>query len=168
MIVPWISEQQLLDDMQDWKPLPDEDAPRWDAEDEAWADAERLLAAADASGTQQWREVAVRVFEHAADWDAHGMMQSLRHGPERAFGPDEAASQEFATRLEPLARHHRPGTRLWVVRELGILRQLSSLPFLMERIHDTNPAVAEEALVSIEMLGQRHSFARAAARRYAN
>jgi hypothetical protein len=96
------------------------------------------------------------------------MMPSLRHGPERAFGDDEAASQEFATRLEPLARHHRPGTRLWVVRELGILRQLSSLPFLMERIHDRNPAVAEEALVSIEMLAQRHSFARAAARRYAN
>jgi hypothetical protein len=145
--------------MDTWVPLPEEDDPRWDDVDDAWADAERLIAASSASGAHGWRRVAVRVFEHAADWDLHGMMQSIRHGPERAFGASERAHEEFARRLEPLSTHGRAGTRLWVVRELGILRQLSSLPYLVWRSRDLHPAVAEEALLSIEMLGQCHPTA---------
>ena len=161
----WRSEKQLLEEMSRWIPLPDEADPRWGHDDEAWADAERLIAAADASGVRHWREVAVRVFEHAADWDLNGMMQSIRHGPERAFGPGEQGSAEFAARLEPLAVHSRAGTRLWVVRELGILRQLSSLPHLVDRIRDEHPSVADQALASIRMLGQRHPEAYLAAQR---
>ena len=155
----WSAEVQLLAEMDTWAPLPDENDPLWDDADDAWADAERLIAAAYASGAHEWRRVAVRVFEHAADWDLNGMMQSIRHGPEQAFGVSEQASEEFARRLEPLSTHARAGTRLWVVRELGILRQLSSLPYLVWRTRDQHPAVAEEALLSIEMLGQCHRAA---------
>ncbi|GIG21587.1 hypothetical protein Cch01nite_23110 [Cellulomonas chitinilytica] len=160
----WTREDDLLAEMSFWVPLPDEADPRWDDEDDAWADAARLLSAADASGEHGWQEVAVRVYEHAADWDAHGMMQGIRHGPERAF-PGEPGSAAFARRLEPLTEQVRTGTRLWAVRELGILRQLSSLPSLLDRTQDPSPAVAAAAVVSVEMLGQRHPLARQHARR---
>jgi hypothetical protein len=160
VIVRWATERELLDEMVGWTPLPDdEEDPRWDVDGEAWADAERLIAAADASGDHQWRGVAVKVFEHAAVWDLNGMMQSIRHGPERAFAGDDGA-REFAALLEPMTAHDRAGTRRWVVRELGILRQLSSLPVLLARLQDEHPEVAEEALLSAQMLGQVHPEAR--------
>jgi hypothetical protein len=144
--------------MATWEPLPDEDDVRWESDaptGAVWAASERLQEAADASGANGWREVAIRVFEHASDWDLHGAMQGIRHGPEQAFaGADGDA--EFAARLELLTRHARAGTRLWVARELGILRQLSSLASLVDLLDDQNLRVATQARSSIEMLAQRH------------
>ena len=163
--VDWATEQDLLDEMAGWTPLPDDESdPRWDVGGDAWADAERLLSAAHAAGDHRWRVAAVKVFEHAAVWDLHGMMQSIRHGPERAFSGD-GGDHEFASQLEPLTTHGRAGTRRWVVRELGILRQVSSLPFLLDRLHDEHPDVAEEALLSVQMLAQVHPAARDALER---
>lgn len=165
----WISEQELLAAIDGWMPLPGEDDARWDdidSPDSSWADAERLIAAADASGEHGWRDVAIRVFELAAEWDLNGMMRSIRHGPERAFSTyDQAGCVEFASRLKPLSVHERAGTRLWVFRELGILRQLSSLQYLLDRTRDDDASVVEEALISIEMPGQRHPQAQADALR---
>jgi hypothetical protein len=163
--VTWASEERLLADMAGWEPLPDQSDPRWDAltpeGDRLWAESERVIAAADASGEHGWLRVAVKVFEHASDWDLHGGMQSIRHGPEKAYMgvPDGIAT--FARELEPLTRHHRAGTRLWTVWELGILRELTSLPFLVDRLHDEHPAVAREAVRSIQMLAQDHAAAAA-------
>lgn len=158
----WRSEQVLLEDMRTWEPLPDETDPRWSVDPDGagvWADLQRLVDAADASGQHGWREVAVRVFEHAASWDVYEAMQSIRHGPERAFaGPRQAA--DFALGLEPLMRHPRAGTRLWVARELGILRQVSSLSGLVALFQDPWPAVSEEARNSVAMLAQVHAEAR--------
>lgn len=152
-----------MSEMSGWEPLPDEVDPRWEDDgDDVWSAAERLVAAADASGANGWRDVAIRVFEFAADWDVHELLRNLRHGPEQAFAGDE---QAFATRLEPLSEHPRAGTRLWVARELGILRQLSSLPYLVARVDDDHPAVAAEARSSISMLGQSHPAARVVAER---
>jgi hypothetical protein len=154
----WSTETELLDAMATWEPLPDEDDPRWESESDdggVWAASDRLRDAADASGANGWREVAVRVFEHASDWDLHGAMQGIRHGPERAFTGQDG-EREFAKRLGPLTQHDRAGTRLWVARELGILRQLSSLPQLVSLLDDPHPSVAAEARSSIEMLAQRH------------
>jgi hypothetical protein len=146
--------------MQSWEPLQDETDRRWRARtpdsDELWAGAERLIAAADAAGERGWLRVAVRVFEHAADWDLHGMMQGIRHGPERAFMAVPDGLSRFAHDMEALSIHPRAGARLWAVRELGILRQSSSLAFLLERLDDPHPAVAAEALTSLEMLAQVH------------
>ncbi len=154
----WATESDLLAEMGAWTPLPGEDDPRWDQADPPgplWQQAQRLLDAAYACGEHRWQGAAVRVFQYAADWHLHGMMQALRHGPERAFGdPDE--SDEFARRLEPLTRHPRAGTRLWVARELGILRQVSSLPYLIPLTEDDHREVVEEARFSIAMLAQNH------------
>jgi hypothetical protein len=80
-------------------------------------------------------------------------MQGIRHGPERAF---DGAPAELAHHLEPLTRHVRAGTRLWTVRELGILRQLSSLDDLVRCLADEHWAVADEAESSLFMLAQEH------------
>ena len=165
----WETEDQLLAEMTSWKPLPGEADPRWDAvspgSDELWANSERLLAAAEASGDLRWLRVAVRVFEHAADWDLHGAMQGIRHGPERAFLAVPDGIGTFARELEVLSQHPRAGTRLWTVRELGILRQLTSLPYLVDRLEDRHPAVASEAVNSLAMLAQDHPEAAVAVSR---
>jgi hypothetical protein len=159
-LVTWSSEDHLLAEMVMWEPLPEKSDPRWDAMtpegDAVWADFERLLAAADATGEHGWRRAAVKVFEYASDWDLHGAMQGVRHGPERAFVSMPDGEDVFARELEPLSRSPRAGTRLWVVRELGILRSLSSLPFLADRLRDPHPSVAEEAARSVRMLAQVH------------
>ena len=113
----WASEEHLLAEMETWEPLPDQTDGRWDAEkpesDQLWADVDRVLAAADAAGEHGWLRVAVRVFEHATDWDLHGAMQSIRHGPERAYLAVPDGIKLFAERLEALSRSQRAGTRMW-------------------------------------------------------
>ena len=161
----WRTEDELLVEMDTWQPLPDEIDPRWDAlspdGDQLWADAERVLAAADASGDHGWLRVAVRVFEYVPDWDLHGGVLNLRHGPERAFLAVPDGDQRFAHQLEGLTQHPRAGTRLWAVHELGVLRQLSSLHCLVSRLEDGHPAVASAALQSLRMLAQDHREAAA-------
>lgn len=154
----WANESNLLAEMDAWSPLPGEDDPRWDQADPPgplWQQAQRLIDAAYACGERRWQHAAVRVFEFAADWPLHGMMQSLRHGPERAFG-GPGGSAELARRLEPLTRHPRAGTRLWVAAELGILRQGDSLPALVALTEDELGEVADEARLALEMLAQEH------------
>ena len=154
----WANESDLLAEMDSWTPLPGEDDPRWDQADPPgplWQQAQRLLDAAYACGERRWQRAAVRVFEFAADWPLHGMMQSLRHGPERAFG-GPGGSAELARLLEPLTRHPRAGTRLWVAAELGILRQVDSLPALVALTEDELGEVADEARLAIAMLAQEH------------
>jgi hypothetical protein len=160
----WETERDLLAEMDTWEPLPDQIDPRWDSleddGDRLWADSERLIAAADLSGERYWREAAIRVFLHASDWDLNGALLDLRHGPEKAFGSAPRDVAEFAARLEPLTTSSRAGTRLWVARELGILRQLSSLPFLLPLLKDPHPGVALEARGSVAMMAERHPSAR--------
>jgi HEAT repeat protein len=79
------------------------------------------------------------------------MMQDIRHGPERAAG-----AAELAALLERLTRHERAGTRQWSVRELGILRQRSSLQPLVDALRDDDEEARGEARTSLEMLGQVH------------
>jgi HEAT repeat protein len=83
-------------------------------------------------------------------------MQSVRHGPERAAG-----AAALAALLEPLAGHPRAGTRQWSVRELGILRQRSSLGPLIDALDDDDEQVGVGARCSLEMLAQVHPAAAA-------
>jgi HEAT repeat protein len=81
-------------------------------------------------------------------------MQWVRYGPERAAG-----AAALAALLEPLASHPGAGTRQWSVRELGILRQRSSLQPLIDVLDDDDEQVRVEARGSLEMLAQVHSDA---------
>lgn len=100
-----------------------------------------------------WKSAVGQTYERAARGDLDGLMQSIRHGPERAFGED---LDGFADVLEPLVDHPRPGTRQWSVRELGILRLRRSLPVLLHAAADPVGAVRAEARLSVQMLAQCH------------
>ena len=130
--------------------LADSDSPSWEQE-ASWDDAYRLLAAADVIGERGWVRAVVPVFERVARGDLYESMQSVRHGPERAVG-----AAALAALLEPLASHPRAGTRQWSVRELGILRQRSSLQPLIDALDDDDEQVRVEARLSLEMLAQVH------------
>lgn len=132
--------------------LADSDAAVWDQE-ESWDAVYRLVAAADVIGERGWVRAVVPVFERAARGDLYGTMLSIRHGPERAMLADLAG---FAALLEPLTKHPRAGTRQWSVRELGILRERSSVQPLVDSLADDDVEVREEAWVSLGMLGQVH------------
>jgi hypothetical protein len=134
--------------------LADSDSPSWEQE-EPWDDAYRLLAAADVIGERGWVKAVVPVFERVARGDLYETMQWVRHGPERAAGAGQLAGL-----LEPLTNHSRAGTRQWAVRELGILRQRSSLQplidALIDALADEDDRVRAEARGSLEMLAQVH------------
>lgn len=147
-----LSEDEFLIAIDQIPPLADTDSTIWDDE-HRWEDAYRLVAAADVIGEQGWSKAIVPLFERAAKGDLYGAMQSLRHGPEKAV----PHPQELASLIEPLTRHPRAGTRQWSVRELGILRQRSSLDRLLEAFKDDVPEVRSEACTSLEMLGQEYS-----------
>lgn len=131
--------------------LPDSDDPSWESSEDPWVDLCRLVAAADVVGMNGWRSAVTKIFERAALGDVYDMMQSIRHGPERAFSDDIAP---LVAILEPLARHARPGTRQWSIRELGICRQHSSLSALLDALDDPVAQVRDEAHCSLEMLAQ--------------
>jgi HEAT repeats len=130
--------------------LADSDSPSWDQE-EGWDHAYRLLAAADVIGERGWVKAVVPIFEQAARGDLFEAMQAIRHGPERAVG-----AAQLAALLEPLTTHPRAGTRQWSVRELGILRQRSSLQPLVAALDDEDEEVRVEASRSLKMLAQVH------------
>ena len=81
--------------------------------------------------------------------DLYETMPSVRHGSEWAAG-----AAALAALLEPLASHPRAGTRQWSVRELGILRQRSSLGPLIDALDDGDEQVRVEARRSLEMLAR--------------
>jgi hypothetical protein len=145
-----LDEAGFLGAVHSIPPLADSDSAIWDQE-ESWDDAYRLLAAADVIGERGWVRGVVPVFERAAKGDLYELMQDIRHGPERVAG-----AAELAALLEPLTRHERAGARQWSVRELGILRQGSSLQPLVDALRDDDEEVRREARTSIEMLGQVH------------
>jgi hypothetical protein len=148
-----LDEDALLSAVCAIPALADSDSLSWERE-ESWDDAYRLLAAADVIGERGWVRAVVPVFERVARGDLYETMQWVRHGPERAAG-----AAALAALLEPLASHPRAGTRQWSVRELGILRQRSSLQPLIDVLDDDDEQVRIEARGSLEMLAQVHSDA---------
>jgi hypothetical protein len=146
-----LDEDAFLAELNRLPALADDDDAVWDQE-ESWDAAYRLLAAADVIGERGWARGIVPLFERAAKGDLYGTMLDIRHGPEQAM----ADVARFAAMLEPLTKHPRAGTRQWSIRELGILRQRSSLQPLVDALADGDDEVREQARQSLEMLAQDH------------
>jgi hypothetical protein len=152
------NEAAFLGAVKEIVALADSDDSSWD-KSESWTAAYRLIAAADVASERSWTSAVGPIYERVALGDLDGLMQSIRHGPERAFGND---LNGFANVLEPLVDHQRPGTRQWAVRELGILRLRRSVVALLRAASDPVVEVRNEAITSLRMLAQRHPEAAAA------
>jgi hypothetical protein len=146
-----LDEDAFLAELDRLPALADDDDAVW-SQDEPWDAVYRLVAAADVIGERGWVRAIVPLFERAAKGDLYGTMFSIRHGPEQAMS-DVAG---FAAMLEPLTKHPRAGTRQWSVRELGILRQRSSLQPLVDALADDDDEICAAARQSLEMLAQDH------------
>lgn len=144
-----LSDAEVLARLAGLEPLPETDDldPAWD--DDAFDRAEKLIAFADEVGERRLVEGIAPVFERAALGDAFEMMQSIRHGPEKAVAGDWPRLTGI---MRPLASHSRPGTRRWAIRELGLLRDPSGLPELLAGIDDQTDLVRYQAYSSLGML----------------
>jgi HEAT repeats len=152
-VIDRMSDDELLAYLETIEPLPDadDDDPAW-LDDATWDRLELLLAVADAIGERRLVRAIAPLFARAALGDGYEMMQGLRHGPEHAV----ASHRDLAEILVPLLRHSRAGSRRWAVRELGILRELNTLVYLLSALEDPEPLVREEACMSVAMLAHVH------------
>lgn len=148
-----MSDDELVALLGAVEPLPDVDYDdaAWDV-DATWDRLELLLAIADAIGERRLVRAIAPLFARAGLDDPGDLMQGLRHGPERAV----ASGRQLAEILVPLLPHARAGCRRWVVRELGILREPDTLPYLLAALEDPEPRVREETCSSLSMLAQVH------------
>jgi len=147
-----LNETQLQQRLHGFEPLADEGDATWRSPSE-WSRLWWLLAASEVVGERRWKGLVRLIYLKTAYGEIDGRMQSVRHGPERAFKGD---LQGFADVLEPLLLNERRGTRYWAVRELGILRMRSSLEPLIAAAAEDDRRIRKEAIDSLHMLSQRH------------
>jgi hypothetical protein len=145
-----LTDDDLLLVLQSVEPLPDgqEIDGGW-VEDEPYDRLELLIALADQIGERRLLAGIAPLYERASLGDGAEFMQSIRHGPEQAVAPDFGRLTEI---LRPLAAHERPGCRLWVVRELGVLRDPSALGEMLGALDDDAELVRDEACMSLGMI----------------
>ena len=149
-----LADQELLDSLSSLQALPDESDPRWDEENSTvWDLTGELLAHADEVAARRLARGVALLLEKACFGDPGETMRGLRHSFESAVDADWAALAAICT--EALASA-RPGTRLWAVNELAILRDPNSIDALALALGDDEPAVRGEACLAGEMLAQQH------------
>jgi hypothetical protein len=155
------SDRELLAELRALAPLPDEADPAW--EDPAtWDRANLYHALAGVARERRLRPAAALLLERASHGDPGEMMRGLRHHLEGIFRPDARALSRLCRRL---ARAERPGTRMWAVAELGVLRAPATLGVLLAGLRDPEALVRREACMATPMLCAAHPrlTARAAA-----
>lgn len=145
-----LSNDEFLARLRSVEPLPDADDldPAWD-DPNTFDRAELLVAFADEIGERRLIPAIAPLFERAALGDAYEMMQSIRHGPERAISPDWSVLTAI---MRPLVTNERAGCRRWAVRELGILRDPLALNDVIGALDDPQDLVRAEACTSLSML----------------
>jgi hypothetical protein len=152
-IIDELSDDELVAWLESIEPLPDadDDDPAWLTTDTTDR-LEQLLAVAQAIGERRLVAAIPPLFARAALGDGFGMMQSLRHGPERTVDSGE----DLAVILIPLLRHPRAGSRRWVARELGIVRSAAGIDSLLSALTDPESLVRAEVCCSLGMIAPAH------------
>ncbi len=151
------SDADLLRDLALLSPLPDEyvwfgitgrDNPVW-SEPETEQQLITFLAMAGLVAERKLREGVPLLLEKASYGDMGETMRGLRHALETAYAPDWSGLVDVCIKA---AQHERPGTRLWAIRELGILRDSRALPVLLDAIYDRAYLVRNKAIFSLSMV----------------
>lgn len=145
-----LSDEEFIELLRELPPLPQvpDGDPIW-TDDATWDAVERLLAFADEIGNRRLASAIRPLYELASLGDAFEMMQAIRHGPERAVAPDWGVLIEI---MKPLVRHPRAGCRRWAIRELGLLRDVGTIPLLMAALSDDEAWVRQEVCMSLQMV----------------
>ena len=144
-----LSDRDFFHWLKSIEPLPDDDDDSVNWDDDALDRIESLLAASDEIGDRRLVTAIPDLFKRASLYDAFGLMQSIRHGPERA-SPN---TQVLADLMLTLAGDERSATRRWAVRELGLLRMQSGTGMLFSCLSDPEPLVRRETADALGMIG---------------
>jgi hypothetical protein len=157
-----LPDDSLLRSLADLEPLPDESDPDWlGADSNAWRRTGEFLAHADEVAKRRLIAGVGLVLEKACFGDPGETMRGLRHSLEQAVDGDWV---ELASICTSALASHRPGTRLWAIHELAVLREPSSVDAIRMALDDGEAAVRIEACRAVEMLAQRHPNRAAALR----
>jgi hypothetical protein len=134
--------------------LPDETDPQWLEEGSPlWGRMGEFLAFADEVASRELTVGVRPLLDRACFGDPFETMRGLRHRLERAVGGRWHVLTEICVEA---TGSPRPGTRLWAINQLAILRDPAAIDCLGAALDDDEPRVREEACMAVEMLAQRH------------
>jgi hypothetical protein len=153
------SDEDILNEIESMPPLPDETDPRWyDASDNTLTDLLCLhLALGDLAEQRRLVPALLPLLQKACYGDPYDLQQGIRHNLEAIAGDDMSALVDVCLLA---ATHSRPGTRLWAIFELGILRDPRSFDTLRRSLRDEAEEVRATACRALLMLCQTHSECR--------
>jgi hypothetical protein len=151
-----LSDEQLLLELRRLPVLPDELAEDWRS-DETWGVARRYVALGDVAAERKLRSAVRLLLERASYGDRGEMMRGLRHVLEAIATPDWSFLAKAY--VDALSLPHR-GARLWAVAGLGVLRDASTMPVLLQALRDPAVEVGKEACQAIRMMCQDHAALR--------
>jgi hypothetical protein len=146
-------DTDILRELESLPVLPDEDSDAWDAGSQWWQTAERFTALADLAAERRLRPAIPLLFGRSCYGDPGEMMRGLRHALEAIVAPDYDELTPFCVEA---AASLQPGSRLWAVDELGLLRDRRGLPALLAALRDSAAEVRRAGCRSLSMLTRDH------------
>jgi hypothetical protein len=151
-----LSDEQLLVELSRVPVLPDDAADAWRS-DETWSLARRYVAIGDVAAERKLKSAVRLLLERASYGDPGEMMRGLRHVLEAIATPDWSFLAKAY--VDASSFPHR-GARLWAVAGLGVLRDASTMPALLQALRDPAVEVCKEACQAIRMMCQDHAVLR--------
>ncbi len=149
-----LSDDQLIDTLRSFEPLADESDPAWHEEPIKLFDSAGLFVAlADQVAERRLLDGIGLLLERACFGDPGEMMRSLRHALEAACNGDWDRLTEICVEK---ATSDRPGTRLWAVSQLAILRDPAAVGAIRAGLSDSEADVRLESIHAVSMLAQQH------------
>jgi hypothetical protein len=147
-----LPDPAILSELKDLEPLPDEDHKSWSSQ-KLWQRAHLFVALGSIAADRKLRDAPQLLLERACHGDPGELMRGLRHQVEAIYTPHWKALAQLCVKL---SASRRPGTRLWSVHQLGVLREPGAIGALAARMADTSPLVREEADQALKMLCAEH------------
>ena len=148
-----VSDKEILAELEALAGLPDEDTLAWE-EDQTWYHTYRYIALGDVAARRKLRAAIPLLLERACYGDPGEMMRGLRHTLETIVAPEWDVLVQACVRAAAMPL---PGARLWAVAELGVLRDMESLPVLLAALADPARKVRLQASSALYMLCQAYT-----------
>jgi len=150
------SDEAVLEALTNLAVLPDESDAQW-RDMQTWHQAELFVAFGKLAAERHLKPAIPLLLERACYGDPGEVMRGLRHSLEESVQGDWTALGDIC---EQAAKSVLPGSRLWAIRELGVLRDANFLQTVIDALQDNALLVRQEACVSLEMICQKHTDVR--------
>jgi hypothetical protein len=147
------TDAEVLDELRALAALPDDGDAEWEL-DATWTRAYELVALSEVVAERHLVDGIGLVLDKMCLGDRDDMMMcGMRHAFEAAVDKDWPRLTSICVSR---CTSERAGTRYWAVDELGVLRDPSALPTVLEMFGDRDVGVAQAALRAAAMTIQVH------------